>query len=191
MSREICNPLASIVAAARKELPLATGASARAERIRNRPACNVVLADVSASMAEPAAGRRKIDVLAEAMRTLPHSSRLVAFSNLVTPIPDAAHMPQPSGSTALHLALDHCASIDATHILVISDGHPDSRTAALAAADRLNARIDVIYCGPDNDSDGMMFMQRLARGGGAAHHHTLSDAQQLTAAVRRLALPPR
>lgn len=189
MSREITLPLASIVAAARKGLPQTTGATARAERIRSRPACHVVLADVSGSMAESAAGRRKIDVLAEAMQSLPATHSIVAFSSYVTPIATGYTLPAPSGGTALHLALDHCHAIDATHILVISDGHPDSAASALAAADRLHARIDIIYCGPDNDMEGITFMRRLARGGGAAHHHSLSDGPRLVAAVKQLALP--
>ena len=63
-----------------------------------------------------------------------------------------------------------------------------------AAADRLGSgvRIDVIYCGPDHDKAGMAFMRKLARGGGAAHHHSITRApERLAPAVRLLALPGR
>lgn len=188
MARDIINPIASVVAAARKGLQQTTGATAKAERDRNRPRRHVILADTSASMAEPAGGRRKIDVLQDAMAAAPSTSAVVAFGAVVMPITPRCHLPQPSGGTPLHLALDYCASLDATDVLVISDGHPDNAAAALAAADRMRARIDVVYCGPENDHVGMEFMRRLARGGGAAHHHSMAQPQQLISAVRGLLL---
>lgn len=187
MTREITNPLAAIVAAARKDLPRETGATATAEARRNRPSVRVVLADTSASMAEPAGSRRKCDVLADALAGV-DGARIVAFSSDVIDVAPGQPMPPPSGGTALHLALDRAREMNATNVLVISDGHPDDARAASAAADRLDARIDVVYCGPEHDRDGMAFMRRLARGGGAARHHDLSRPDTI-AAVRRLALP--
>jgi hypothetical protein len=187
MSRSLVNTLASVVAAAQKSLPRDTGATYRAEQRLNRPRRHVILADVSASMAEPAAGRRKIDVLNETLAALDTSdSGILAFSSHVTPIGRGASLPPAGGGTALHLALGYCARIDASDILVISDGHPDRPGDALVAADRLQARIDVIYCGPDNDAEGMAFMRRLARSGGAAHRGNLSAPQELIATARRL-----
>lgn len=190
MSKGLTNPLASVIAAARKGLPQTTGATAQAEALRSRPRVHVVLADVSGSMAEPAGRRRKVDVLAEALQGVPAGSRLVAFCDVVIPLASPSQMPSPAGSTALHLALDHCRQIGATDILVISDGHPDNEAAALAIAEAMDARIDVIYCGPETDRAGLAFMRRLARGGGAAHRHSFDQAPRLTEAVRRLALPP-
>lgn len=186
MGRDITNQLASIVAAARKGLPQTTGVTARAEQWRNRPRRHVILADTSASMSEMAAGRRKVDVLSEALASLAQRGDLVAFSSTVTPLSPGASLPPPDGSTALHLALMHCIDVGATDVLVISDGHPDRPGEALAVADRLDARIDVIYCGPDNDITGMEFMRRLARGGGAAHHRSLAAPRELIATARRL-----
>lgn len=185
MSRDIAHPLASIVAAARKRLPQDTGATVRAEQRRNRPRRHVVLADVSSSMAEPAGRRRKIDILQDALAT-PAGSEIVAFGGGVTPLRAGQMLPEPSGSTPLHLALEHCAQICATDILVVSDGHPDDARAALAVADRLHARIDVIYCGPETDHAGIDFMRRLARGGGAARHSNMAQPQAVIEAVRAL-----
>jgi hypothetical protein len=186
MSKAITAPLASIIAAARKGLPQTTGATARADQRRNRPRRQIILADVSASMAEPAAGRRKVDILGEALEQLSPAGGVVAFASSVMPLALRDQLPQPSGGTALHLALSHCLDAGATDVLVISDGHPDRPGEALAVADRLDARIDVIYCGPDNDIVGMDFMRQLARGGGAAHHRSLSTPQNLIATARSL-----
>jgi uncharacterized protein with von Willebrand factor type A (vWA) domain len=180
MSRDLVNPIAGVVAAARNALPQITGATARAQERMSRPRRKVILADVSSSMAERAGSRRKIDVLADALATAPDQATLVAFSSHVTPVRSAKMLPAPSGGTALHLALDHAHALEATHVLVISDGHPDDPSAALTVADRLDARIDVVYCGPDNDASGMAFMSRLARNGGAAHHRNAASQQFLT-----------
>lgn len=183
------SPLASIVAAAKKSLPDHTGATARAEYVRSRPRRSIILADVSQSMAEPAGHRRKIDVLSDALRTVGSDADVVAFSTHPVQMLPGQQLPEPRGGTALHLALDYCT--DATHVLVISDGHPDNPHKALAAADRLrDTRIDVIYCGPENDHEGVAFMSRLARHGGRAQQHALSDTPLAIAAVRLMLAGP-
>lgn len=181
------NPLAGIIAAAQK-LPAQTGATERAAAERARPARQIILADVSSSMREPAGTRRKIDVLRTALERAGDSAEIVAFGSSVLPVARHAELPEPGGSTALHLALDYCRR--ATSILIISDGHPDDPEAALAVASQLQARIDIIYCGPEHDHEGLAFMRRLARGGGTAHRRSLSDPAQIGAVIERLALPP-
>lgn len=179
--------LAAIVAAAKRTLPAETGATARAARGEVR----VVLADNSSSMAESAGRRTKAELLSDALLQVP-TVPVVAFSSMPQDVAAGRPLPPPAGSTALHLALDHVRPRDPTHVLVISDGHPDDPDAALAAADRLGrgVRIDVVFCGPDSDRAGMAFMRRLARGGGAAHHRPIrKQPQQLALTVRMLALP--
>lgn len=188
------SPLAALVAAAQKRLPAETGATAKAAARIARGDVRYVLADVSQSMAEPAGGRTKAALLEAALSSVRGSSRLVVFSSYPADLAPTQPLPAPGGSTALHLALDHIRPHDPTHVLVISDGHPDDAAAALAAADRLGSgvRIDVIYCGPDHDKAGMAFMRKLARGGGAAHHRSITRApERLAPAVRLLALPGR
>lgn len=188
MSRQIANPLANVIAAARKALPPTNGATARAHHDRTRPRRQMILADVSASMAEMAGSRPKVQVLSDALASVPHVETL-AFSSWVQPVPAGTPLPEPSGGTALHIAIDHALASGATDLLVISDGHPDAPSLALEAADRFRGRIDVIYCGPETDCQGLAFMRRLARGGGAAHHRSLSKPQLVLEEVRRLALP--
>lgn len=149
----------------------------------------VVLADVSGSMAEDAwGGRRKVEVLRGALEGA-GPARLIAFASRPTPVSSPAALPEPGGSTALHLALDEAARVRPARTLVVSDGRPDSEWDALAAADRLPGAIDVIYVGPDGDHAAIDFMRRLAsRGGGRYHGCDLrrSSAPLLGSAVRAL-----
>lgn len=182
--------LAGVVAKA-AALPASTGVTAQAIHRRERAGVRVVLADVSTSMAERAGARLKIDILRGALAQIPPSIRLIAFSSYAEDV-TGRPLPEPSGSTALHMALDMAVAADPGHVLVISDGHPDNPHAALQAADRLkSAQIDVIYCGPDGDYEALVFMRRLARGGGTVHRRSMSrEPERLAQTVRAaLALP--
>ena len=186
--------LASIVARASQALPAQTGATAAAVARIERGDVRIILADVSGSMAESAGGRSKISILRDAMRGVPPETQVIAFATGAVALTASQPLPDPGGGTALHTALIRAKAADPTHVLVVSDGHPDDPGAALTAADDLGAdvRIDIIYCGPDNDAKGIAFMRRLARGGGSAHHHSMARApERLAAEVRRLALPAR
>lgn len=192
MSKSLANPLATAIAAARR-LPAETGATAAYKRrLDGAGSAHVVLADVSGSMGDRAGSRRKIVVLQEALdQAMPAGARLIAFSTLPTEIPAGARLPSPEGGTALHLALAAAAAHRPRHTLVLSDGQPDDKAAALAAADRMTGVIDVIYCGPDNDPEAIAFMRELAcRGGGRVVVRDLARAAPTALAQDiRLALP--
>jgi hypothetical protein len=191
MSNLPANPLAALVAAAARTLPRETGATAAAAADRARPQLRVVLADTSASMSDMAAGRRKIDVLRDALNSIGTEWRIIAFGAHVCEVTGRS-LPEPDGSTPLHEAIARASVFGATHLLIISDGHPDNPSAALEAADRLGwARIDVIYCGPDSDRQGMDYMRRLARGGGQANRDDFAQPARLARAVSGLLTAPR
>lgn len=189
----IASSLAGIVTRAAATLPAKTGAAAMAAHRRDRADVRCVVADVSTSMDEMAGQRRKIDILRDALKNIPPAIRIIAFSSIAQDV-TGQPLPPPSGSTALHLALDQAAALDPGHVLVISDGHPDDAAAALRAADNMAlVQIDVIYCGPDHDHKGMAFMRRLARGGGQVHRRSMvREPARIAQTVRAtLALPPR
>ena len=187
MSRLPASPLAAIVQRA-KSGPRETGATATAAARRARGDVRVVLADVSSSMANMAGARSQYEILRDALAALPGSVGRIAFHSLAGWVPPGAPLPPPQGSTALHIALALCGPADPTHILVVSDGHPDDPRAALAEADRLTAQIDVVFCGPDGDREGLAFMRRLARAGGRVHVRTFREPQRLASAIRTLAI---
>lgn len=175
---DLSNIFAGVIAQA-AQAPAETGAVERfARRVRDAGTAQVILLDVSGSMADLAGGRRKIEILRDALAaTLPASpgATLIAFASRPEPLASLAALPEPHGGTALHLALDAAAVHRPRHTLVVSDGQPDDAQAALDAAERLTGRIDVIYVGSDSDAAAVAFMRRLARtGGGSAVVHDVA-----------------
>lgn len=191
MPNELTNALKSVIQSAAKSLPTHTGKTA-AYRQRYQGATDRVLivADTSASMAEPAGpSRRKLDVLAEAISDLPYA--VIEFNSSVhRRATGQAVVLEPRGGTALHLALDEAAKDRPAKTIVISDGEPDSEESALRAAESLTGVIDVIYCGPDG-GPGLAFLGRLARstGGQTVRCDLRRSPGLLLPTIRRLALP--
>lgn len=166
-NRNLVNPLQALVKTAGAQLPTKTGTVDRfAERLHRTDGPQILLADVSGSMDAPAWGdRRKIDVLREAVSQVRGQGtyRLITFSSAATD--NVTEIPEPSGSTHLDLGLAAAAQHKPRSTLVISDGQPDDEKAALAEAERVTGRIDVLYVGPDGDRAAMDFLRRLARAG--------------------------
>lgn len=174
--------------------PTQTGATANQQR-RQQAATDqiVILADVSGSMSESAGAKRKVDLLQEALNqvipTLPGAT-LIAFNSMPAEVAPAQPLPPPSGGTALHRALDYAAQSKPKLTLIISDGQPDDKRAALTAADKLSGRIEVIYVGPDGDFDAINFLRQLAgMSGGSVVVHDLKKQPQLASTIKQLALP--
>lgn len=192
MSTDIAHPLAALIATAAKTLPRDTGATQRMRARLERPPVRLILTDVSGSMGEPAyGGRRKIDVLREAVLPLLDHCTIMAFSDQARVV---AKIPEPSGRTALHLAIEAALTRDPDALLVVSDGRPDDAARALAAAARLACPIDTLYIGPETDADAVAFMVALARcgrGGGRSivHDLRLPQHRSLGDAVALLARP--
>ncbi len=185
------NPLASLIKRAATSLPAQTGATAEvSRRLSGNSGDVLVLADVSGSMQESAGSRRKIEILRDALADIPKSAKLIAFSSTAK---EVEVLPDPAGGTALHLALQFAARYNPAVTLVISDGQPDDKAASLAAARSMTGIINVLYCGPDNDIEAIMFMRDLARQGlGTVTVKPFSiGAPAIASAVKRLALPAK
>lgn len=185
------DPLAALLRRA-ATLPATTGETARyQQRIDSAGVGTIIVADVSASMAEPAGERRKVEILRDALATAP-PSRIVAFSSAPRELTRVEDLPSPSGGTALHLALDAAAAMAPAQTLVISDGEPDSESAALAAADLVPGTIDVLYCGPADNIKARDFLLRLARAGGGRYtaHDLRTAPMALGPAIRGLLAAP-
>ena len=167
MGRDVSNPLQGLIRQAAAQLPTKTGTTERFARRLNAVGPRVLVADVSGSMSSPAwSGRSKASVLgaavADLMRETP-APCLIAFSSRV--YDRVSVLPEPNGTTALHLALACAVGYQPGATLVISDGQPDDEQHALAQAERLSGRIDTLYVGPDSDRAAIDFMRRLARVG--------------------------
>jgi hypothetical protein len=150
----------------------------------------VILCDLSSSMQ----GKR-IQRLREALEsiwaTMPRA-RILGFASTVFSIAEPRTIPEPSGSTALHLALDAASILRPAKVIVMSDGQPDDEDAALAMAQKIPGIIDIFFCGDDQDRKGITFMHKLARvGGGRVVVKDIAKTRELLGPVLRdmLSLP--
>jgi len=125
----------------------------------------VILCDTSSSMAgEPI--RQLREKLGRIWQSL-HGARLFAFESIVTEIDSPEQLPQPQGSTALHLALERAAELYPAEVVVISDGVPDDADKALAIASKLPGVVTAIFTGDEvHNRQAVEFMTRLARENG-------------------------
>jgi hypothetical protein len=141
-----------------------------------------LLLDVSGSMAEDCGdGRAKIDALREIARDFAHVRQFCFSCDCVESRPAAA-----GGNTDMALAFSTVKARGVRHVVLITDGMPDSEPAALAAAAGL--KIDIIYVGPPPEPP---FLARLAAlTGGQYGAGSLAQQKQITAQVKALlALP--
>lgn len=142
--------------------------------------------DCSGSMAEHCEPNRpKIVALRELVDSLKAGGLL--FTQVIFPGPNwgaevMSHIPEPSGSTPMHAALEVANIEDARHVVVISDGIPDDETATKNAAKELKkkgVKIDVFYVGP-YPHPGEKFLRGLASmTGGKFQATTLTTAQRI------------
>lgn len=130
-------------------------------------------------------GRRRIDHLAEILSGLLSQVRVQAVYTFDswTRVMKGSVLPDPSGSTALHVALEQMGTVEPkpAKLIVICDGEVDSEVLALAEAKRLGVPIDGYYVGPDGDKLALAFMQKLAQAtGGDSGEYNIARHKQLT-----------
>lgn len=164
--------------------------------VKARKQRSLLLVDCSGSMAERIrSGGRRIDALRQVVKTLRETHPvpvaafgLDAYSNGgVVVMVDV--VPEPQGQTPLHSAIEFGKTKGATHLVVVTDGFPDSQTMAFEAADKFGGKIDAFYIGDGND-EGAKFVKELARRtGGQANVTDLGDpdgTKQLTKGIAGL-----
>jgi hypothetical protein len=125
---------------------------------------SLLLIDCSSSMGNTVVGgeegERRIDALRKIVETLrtTHPVPMVSFpgNDIVERIPE------PRGMTPLAGAIDFARLQEANHIVLVTDGVPDSRNAAYAAGDAFRGPIDVFYIGTAEE-EGAAFCKELAR----------------------------
>nr|WP_308006628.1 hypothetical protein [Xanthomonas albilineans] len=167
MSKDLINPLQSLVKKAAQTLPATTGKTAiQQAKLDRRSGTTVILADVSSSMESVAEdGRRKIDILRDAVDAARGRARLIAFSRTVRQV---EQIPEPEANTDLAAGLAFAKSLDPGTTILISDGEPDNESAALAQARNFRGAIDVLYIGPEANARAIDFMRRLAAAAGGS-----------------------
>lgn len=155
--------------------------------VKARTRRSLLLVDCSDSMSSRIrTGERAIDALRKVVKGLreTHPVPVAAFGSLGVALVDG--IPEPCGSTPLHLAIEYGTREGATHLVVVTDGQPDSQTAAFEAARLFGHPIDVFYIG-DGDDEGARFAAELARRtGGTAHLTDLLQQKALTTKIAGL-----
>lgn len=152
-----------------------------------------ILCDTSLSMDTPVGFSRRIDVVGNVLKMIRGefpNARLIAFNSTFEELHPNGSLPALNGSTALELPLRWLADQQPRRVAVLSDGAPNSKEAALAAATALRCYIATYFCGNDEDWDGIGFMRALAfcsaDGVGHASVTPLRDPAQLTTELRLL-----
>lgn len=152
-----------------------------------------LLLDTSYSMVEYAGEKRKIDALRDIVRELRENYQLdfrqIVFGEEVSIRED---IPEPSGGTPMHRAFQLAREHNATKVVVVSDGLPDSPVDAYHEAITLGCKIDCFYVGPIPHR-GQEFLREIATAtGGKYAQGSLGEAKALTEGLRRAiaALPP-
>ena len=190
----IINPLQNLIDQATK-IPPSGALEEYAQRINGNPSgCSIMLLDVSGSMGEITHEKRHIDILREALnRPLQPTEIAIAFNSSCHQLNSLQSIPEPSGGTALHLAIIEAASLNPRHTLIVPDGIPDYKKQALAAVKNLPGIISTLFIGDDSDTDAIAFMSKLARVGcgksAVCDIRKLENQQNLKAAILSL-LPP-
>lgn len=153
---------------------------------RSYQAGTILVLDCSGSMdsaVEWGSRTRRIAALREVVGALGSDRpRMVAFP----PPRFVEYPPEPDGQTPLDEAITFCATSRATHLIVVSDGQPDNRQRALAAALAFGGPIDVVYVGPEGESGADFLRQLAASTRGQYHGQTLTAPKQLTQTIRLL-----
>jgi len=133
--------------------------------VKSKTRRSLLLVDCSDSMSSRLmTGERSIDALRKIVRKLRESNPVpvAAFGAMGGAVILVDEVPEPCGSTPLHLAIEYGTQQGATHLVVVTDGEPDSETAAFEAARVFGNAIDVFYIG-DGGGRGETFARELAR----------------------------
>jgi hypothetical protein len=168
---------------------LQAGSLAQLVKERKRERETFLLLDVSGSMlgfTEEHSQTRKIDALKRLVSELREelTCPMVAFAEKPSFVSE--HIPAPGGWTNLTAAIQFAQQHEAAHLIVISDGLPDSQEASLRAAKAFGGPIDVFYVGPPGDY-GEAFLKALAAAsGGKSQTISLAQTKQLSSAIRGL-----
>jgi uncharacterized protein YegL len=145
-----------------------------------------LLLDCSGSMAEYCEpNRSKYQALSELVESLKKDG--FKFTQVAFPwhgggAAICAKIPFPEGGTPMHAAIELANIEDAKHVIIISDGIPDSEHSTQLAADAIHkkgVKVDVFYVGPSRHS-GETFLRSLAKShGGSFQATSLAKSQHL------------
>lgn len=170
---------------------LAKSAFARELAKREVQGGTFIACDGSGSMNESTEnpGERRVDALRSIVYGLRQQHAQFRMYIFESSVYETDMIPEPTGSTNMAEAFDYAAKNGCKHLVLISDGCPDSPDFALRAAQNLVEsgckRIDVFYVGPKGAfaQGAVNFMEKLAKLTGANINSVRFD--QLEDGVRK------
>jgi hypothetical protein len=143
---------------------------------------DLIVADISGSMGSPAiAALPRIECVRQALAPFKGRAHVIAFNDSIHEV-DCDAIPDPAGGTDLAKALDFVIGLEPLHVLVMCDGQPNIKQAALDSCARLAEQciIDTLYIGPPSHDRDIAFMRELAAvGHGRAMTFDLSEKSPL------------
>ena len=152
--------------------------------LTHEKADTVILCDASASMSQSTgSGKKRIEIMRECLlrvvSTVTGQAAVILFGRTSKPLHSWESFDADRWTvgcqTNLGGALRRAARMNPSHIVVITDGEPNSQQDAFDQAHSMLCRIDVYYCGR-GDSGTVQFCKDLAQFGGEA----IIDPQCLT-----------
>ena len=147
---------------------------------------SLLLVDCSGSMGGVIrSGDRKIDALRKVVTTLreTHPVPVAAFGVGGYGVEVVDVIPEPCGSTPLGAAIEFGTAQGATHLVVVTDGEPNSEEDAFTAARAFGGVIDTFYIGDGSDR-GSKFCSELAKmTGGTANLTDLGKPKELAGKI--------
>ena len=156
----------------------------------------IILADISTSMEDYVGdAETRWDAMKEALIASYDASntRIIEFGSYARFINSPNVISRPRGSTDLAAALRIAIAEQPGQILVISDGEPNSKEAALDEAARFKGVINCIFIGNDGNVEAIKFLDELSKAAaGRIVVHAMNVMQQKTLSeAMRFALPAR
>ena len=154
----------------------------------------IAVIDTSGSMGahDSRDGLSRYDVackeLATLQSTMPGKVAVISFSDRAEFNPGGVPTFFGSGTDlARALTFSKVADVEGVRFVLISDGEPNDKEAALDVAKTYKNRIDVIYVGPEEYPAGRDFLTKLAQSSGGKSV-TASCAKELATSVTNLLL---
>ncbi len=141
---------------------------------------SILLLDTSGSMDEQVEGKRLIDHLKLAVEEYIGEYEMVEFNDRARAVTDVSHL-QAQGMTALLRGLELCKQMGASHVMLVSDGHPNCghEEESIQYCIRNKIKVSSMFIG--NSGAGLEFKNKISNETGGVHTGNVVIAGEITA----------
>lgn len=162
--------------------------SSLSELVKAKTRRSLLLVDCSGSMGTYIEkGGRRIDAMRNVVTTLreTHKTPIAAFGlrGGSGPVDVVDIIPEPQGSTPIDLAIEFGKMQGANHLVIVSDGEPNSESAAFGAARTFGGQIDTFYVGDPGGRAPQFLAELAAMTGGSFNASDLGQPKVLAGKI--------